>query len=80
MTMQPMTNWCPARCFVARSDIWEKPDEVDVIRTPGMEVICIIAPTVTKEAPIECHVAALATGPGVNLPMYMFFLLPTLFP
>jgi len=80
VTIRPMTNWCPAKRFVSRSDIWEKPNEVDMVRTPGMEVICIIAPIVTKEAPAACHVAAHARDPGSNVPMYMFFLLPTLFP
>ena len=77
VTIRPMTNWCPARCFILRLDTREKPEEVDMIRTPGTEVIWIIVPIVTKKAPTTCHAAARDRDFGTNVPMYMFFLLPT---
>ena len=61
VTMRPMTNWCPARCFTSRSDIRRNPN-IYMTRTPGMEVICIIAPIVTKEAPTAYHVDARASS------------------
>ena len=52
----------------------------DMTRTPGMEVICIIVPIETKEAPTACHAAAQSVDPSTGIPMYMFLLLPSLLP
>lgn len=48
--------------------------------TPGMEVICIIAPIVTKKAPKTYNAATQSWNLSTSIPMYMFLLLPTLLP
>jgi len=59
---------------------YPKLKEGDMTHTPGMEVICIIAPIVTKKAPTACHATTQSRDPRINIPMYMFLLLPTLLP
>ena len=39
--VRPARKWCPARSFMLRSDIREKPNNVGMKRTPGMGVVWV---------------------------------------
>ena len=58
-------------------DIRKESSEGNTAHTPGMDVIWIIVPTVTKEAPTIRHSTIGSKDSRANVPMYMFLLLPT---